>query len=233
MDASTVAAIVPAAGRGSRMGLGRNKIWVKLGAKSVIYYSLRVLEDHPAIGRVVLVVSSNELSTASQLVQNEHFEKTTVTEGGESRRDSVYRGLLCLDPGIQWVVVHDGARPLIAPDLVDRVLEAAVQYGAALCAIPVTDTLKRADSEGYVTNTIERNALYHAQTPQAFARNLLVRGHESIEGEAPDDAGLVERMGVRVRIVGGSPDNIKITRVEDLGLAETILSARTRRGGDK
>lgn len=233
MDASTVAAIIPAAGKGSRMGSNRNKIWINLGVKPVIYYSLKVFEDHPAIGRVVLVVSSSELSTAMHLVQEEHFEKTMVTEGGERRRDSVYRGLLCLDPHIQWVIVHDGARPLLAPDMVDCVLEAAVQHKAALCAIPVTDTLKKIDAEGYVTNTVERNELYHAQTPQAFARDLLIRGHKAIEGEQPDDASLVEEMGVKVKVVLGSPDNIKITRVEDLRLAKMILNARTCPAGGR
>jgi 2-C-methyl-D-erythritol 4-phosphate cytidylyltransferase len=147
-----------------------------------------------------------------------------VVIGGERRRDSVRAGLEAL-PDCEYVIVHDGARPLVEAPLIDAVLDAARESGAAICAIPVSDTVKLSNPPAFVQATVDRNNLWLAQTPQAFRREILLRAHDTFDLDATDDAALVERLDEPVRIVPGSRRNIKVTSPEDLAFAAALLSS--------
>ncbi len=150
-----------------------------------------------------------------------------IVAGGAERGDSVWNGLAALAPDVGTVLVHDGARPFVTADVITRVLEAA-RGGGAIAAVPVADTLKRVQADRWITETVERATLWQAQTPQGFPRRLLLRayGRARTEGRSgTDEAELVERLGASVRVVLGSPTNVKITRPEDFPLAEALAGA--------
>jgi 2-C-methyl-D-erythritol 4-phosphate cytidylyltransferase len=141
--------------------------------------------------------------------------------GGRRRQDSVREGLKA--GGCDWVVVHDGARPLVTPQLIEAGLAAAQETGAAVCALPAQDTVKRVDEEGRVVRTLDRRRLWLVQTPQVFRYDMLLDAHERSRQPATDDAALVERLGQEVRVFPGSPRNLKVTTPDDLALAEALL----------
>ncbi len=154
-----------------------------------------------------------------------HDPRLSIVLGGERRRDSVRAGLLTLT-GCEVAVVHDGARPLVTPALIDAAIAGARECGAALCAVPVSDTVKRSDEAGHVRGTVSREGLWLAQTPQAFTLDLILRAHEAVEGDVTDDAAMVEHLGATVRLVPGSRRNIKVTTPEDLALVEALLAMK-------
>jgi 2-C-methyl-D-erythritol 4-phosphate cytidylyltransferase len=216
-----VGAIIVAAGRSTRMD-GIDKILAPLGGEPVISRALHPFLDHEAVDAVVVVVSKDR-RPAVEAALGPHA-KLAFALGGERRRDSVYAGLLALGE-CDLVLVHDGARPLVTAELIDAALAGARECGAALCAVPVTDTVKRADGTGHVRGTVSREALWLAQTPQAFRRDLLLRAHEAVDGDVTDDAAMIELIGAPVKLVPGSPRNIKVTTPQDLALAEALLTA--------
>ncbi|MCI1881376.1 MAG: 2-C-methyl-D-erythritol 4-phosphate cytidylyltransferase [Sporolactobacillus sp.] len=219
--------VVVAAGKGSRMGAECNKVLLPLKGVPVIIRTLRVFEQDPDCIGVVLVVKEAESRRFSRLVDGCRLRKVQLTAGGRERQDSVYNGLMRIDgSGADIVLIHDGARPFIDQGVIRRTAKAAEQFGAALAAVPVKDTVKRCDSEGYVTQTLERSSLWAAQTPQAFRLSEIVEAYRSAAAAhvtATDDASLMERIGRPVRTVMGSYRNIKLTTPEDMLLAETIL----------
>jgi 2-C-methyl-D-erythritol 4-phosphate cytidylyltransferase len=145
-----------------------------------------------------------------------------VCPGGDERQQSVAVGLGRIKD-CQWVVIHDGARPLVTEDLIKNGLEAAKESGAAVAAVPVTDTIKLADDNGFVMGTPPRKSLWAVQTPQVFRFDIITEAHQKAQGMATDDASLVERLGYRVKLYMGSYDNIKITTPSDLTLTEILL----------
>ena len=220
-----VGAIVVAAGESRRMA-GTDKIFLPLMGEPLISYSLRVLNQLPQVDTIVLGLSPNSIALGQELVQASGWDKVKeVYPGGGRRQDSVRAGLELLSH-VEWVIVHDGARPLIDADMVARGLEEARLTGAAVAAVPVKDTIKSADAGLYVSETLPRDRLWAAQTPQVFRRELLAQAHERISADVNDDASLVERLGVRVRIFMGSHANIKVTTPEDVPIAEAILRSR-------
>jgi 2-C-methyl-D-erythritol 4-phosphate cytidylyltransferase len=202
---------------------GSDKLLLPLGGRPVVAHAVACFLSHEAIEQVVLVVSRGNREAVAAAV-GEH-RKLSLALGGERRRDSVHAGLVVLS-GCEHVVVHDGARPLVTPDLIDAALAGARECGAALCAVPVTDTVKRGDGSGHVHSTVSREGLYLAQTPQAFRLDLLLRAHEVVDGDITDDAAMIEHLAAPVRLVPGSRRNIKITTPDDLALAEALLAAR-------
>ncbi len=144
--------------------------------------------------------------------------------GGERRQDSVQRGLDALPP-CDWVAVHDGARPLAGPELLAKGLEAAQETGAAVPVIPLSDTVKMVDSDGWVVETLARDRLWAVQTPQVFRRDLLAEAHRTVVDAVTDDAAMVERLGHRVRVFPGTSANLKVTRPVDLLVAEALLGS--------
>jgi len=224
-----VGAIIAAAGRSERAG-EIDKLWAPLvgpdgRSRPLLAYTLDAFQACPTVGRIVLVVAAGAVERADALVQSQGFDKVrAVAPGGARRQDSVRAGLEALGQ-CDWVIVHDGARPLVTPDLIERGLAAARETGAACCALPVTDTVKEGDDAGRIVRTLDRSRLWLAQTPQVFRYDLLVEAHRKAQGEATDDAALVEALGVRVRLYEGSPRNIKVTTAEDLALAQALLTA--------
>ncbi|MGE5591611.1 MAG: 2-C-methyl-D-erythritol 4-phosphate cytidylyltransferase [Bacillota bacterium] len=226
----TVAAIIPAAGQGTRMGGGTAKQFLPLLGKPMLAHTLAAFEAATSITQVVLVVGSDLLDACRrEIVERYGFRKVHgIVPGGKERQDSVYSGLRSLGPGYDLVMVHDAARPLVTPEILDRAVAEARGKGAVVAAVPVKDTIKVVDA-GAVVETPERDRLWAAQTPQVFPYALLLEAHQAALEDGfmgTDDAALVERLGRPVHIVEGSPENLKITTPEDLMLAEAILSRR-------
>ncbi|HXH21897.1 MAG TPA: 2-C-methyl-D-erythritol 4-phosphate cytidylyltransferase [Dehalococcoidia bacterium] len=214
-------AVIVAAGRSTRMG-GADKLLMPVAGRAVVAHAVRPFLVHDAIAAVTVVVSrANQEAVAAAVGKH---EKLKFVLGGERRRDSVRAGLLTLR-GCDYVVVHDGARPLVTAGLIDAALEGARECGAALCAVPVRDTVKRGDASGHVHSTISREGLWLAQTPQAFRLELLLRAHDVVEGDVTDDAAMIEHLGAPVKLVEGSVRNIKVTTPEDVALVEALLTA--------
>lgn len=226
--------MVPAAGRGHRMGTHTPKQYLMLGGLPLLVHSLRVLEDSEAISAVVLATPQADLDYCRQdIIARYGFKKVRqVVAGGAERQDSVRLGLAAAGSEAEIVLVHDAVRPFLTTSMIAQVVEAAAKHGAAIVAIPMRDTVKRAGPDGLIDETVDRKPLWLAQTPQAFKRSLIEEAHAMALRDgfrATDDAQLVERLGHRVAIVEGSTDNVKVTRPEDLAVGESILAAREKR----
>jgi 2-C-methyl-D-erythritol 4-phosphate cytidylyltransferase len=213
-------AIIVAAGGSQRMD-GVDKLMAPLGGRPVVAHSIAVFASNPQISELVVVTSAANREPISALCA-ELAPRARIVTGGARRRDSVLAGLEAL-AGCEYVVVHDAARPLVTPELIDAALAGAREAGAALCAVPVTDTVKRSEPSGRVSSTVTREGLWLAQTPQAFRRDLLLRAHREIDLDVTDDAALIELLGEPVKLVMGSARNIKITLQSDLQLAQALL----------
>lgn len=222
-------AVVAAAGRSTRMGEGVDKQLLLLAGRPVLVYSLAVLEECTAVVEYVVVAQPEETEKIYRLAREEWGcrKLAAVVPGGETRQESVFKGLCALPGDTQLVVVHDGARPFVSVELVNRVIAEAALWGAAVPAVPVKETVKKA-AGSFVAATVSREGLWLAQTPQAFSYRLLREAHLRAKKDktaATDDAALVEAMGARVRIVEGSNLNIKITTPEDLVVARAVAAA--------
>ncbi len=223
-------AIIVAAGSGSRLGSATPKAFIQLGSRSLLYYSLRTIAQIPALFEAVVTVPPGMESAARAEAARAGLKiPVKITPGGVERQDSVRIALALTSAESEWVVIHDAARPFATPAMFDHALRAAAEHGAAITAIAMADTLKRVES-GAIVATIPRAALYQAQTPQAFRRDLLKQAHRNaLENKiaATDDADLVERTGASVRIVEGSPLNLKITTPADLEIAQALARSRS------
>ena len=225
-DRTNNTAIIAAAGIGSRMQAGRAKQLIELGGVPLLVHTLRRFEDCTAVDNVILVLQPSLTAEVLALASRHNFTKISrVVAGGAERQDSVYRGLQVITPETAGVVaIHDAARPFVKPDEIRTVIELAASKGAALLAVPATDTIKQVRS-GRVQRTLDRRGIYHAQTPQAFQYSIIREAYDRAFEDGfvgTDDSQLVERIGHRVSVVEGSYTNIKITRPFDLRLAEAI-----------
>lgn len=225
-------AIIVAAGSGTRLGSGEPKAFVKLHAHPMLHYSLATLAATPHIAEVVIAIPGGlERRTREEVARASLEVPVKITSGGIERQDSVRIALALTSAESDVVIIHDAARPFADATLFARCLEAASARGAAIAAIPVSDTLKRV-ADGVVHATVKRAGMYQAQTPQAFQRRLLVAAHERATREhiiATDDADLVEQLGGTVEIVEASAINMKITTPSDLMLAELLLTSKKPR----
>ncbi|MGI5835343.1 MAG: 2-C-methyl-D-erythritol 4-phosphate cytidylyltransferase [Chloroflexota bacterium] len=209
-----------AAGRGTRMG--EDKVWMPLGPMPVVAYSLRAFASCSNVGQVVLVVAKDKLEKGRELVKQMGVP-ALVCEGGARRQESVQNGLALISGG-GTVAIHDGARPLVSSSIIDACYRAAEQNGAAIAAVPVKDTIKQVSPEGWVESTLVRSKLWAVQTPQAFLIDLIRRAYAALDREVTDDAAAVELLGHPVRVVMGSPLNLKLTTREDLAIARSLLN---------
>ncbi len=224
---ASVGAIVVAAGASRRMG-GVDKTFATLGGKPLIAHSLDALHASDRVDSVVVVLSDANLDQASRLVAEGRYNKvTSICLGGRRRQDSVRNGLDSL-PDAEWIVVHDGARPLVDAGLIERGLTEALLTGVAVAAVPVKDTIKAANADMVVTQTLGLDTLWIVQTPQIFRSDILSEAHETVTEDVTDDASMVERVGGKVRLFMGSYENIKVTTPEDLPVAEALFSRRAR-----
>lgn len=225
-------ALVPAAGRGLRMGGHVPKQFLALGGRPILAQSLRVLQASPAIHEIILAVPQAERQYClDHFVATGEFSKVTkVVPGGAQRQDSVRHALAEVSEETDIVLVHDAVRPFLTEEMIRQVVAAAVDHGAAIIALPMRDTVKYVGAGGVIERTVDRGPLWLAQTPQAFRRAWLEEGHRKalLDGvHATDDAHLVELIGKPVVVVEGSGENIKVTRPEDLVIGEAILRSRT------
>ncbi len=224
-NSGTAGAVIVAAGKSQRMG-GVDKVLASLGGKPVLAWVIDAFERCDAIEQIVVVVSEGNLAQVrGSILKQGWSKKIELCIGGRRRQDSVRAGLERLD-GCDWVVIHDGARPLVTVDLINRGLEAARGTGAAVAAVQVTDTIKVAGADGVVQHTPLRDDLWAVQTPQVFRFDIITGAYRQVKGEVTDDATLVERSGHKVRLYTGSDDNIKVTTPGDLALAEVLLRER-------
>jgi 2-C-methyl-D-erythritol 4-phosphate cytidylyltransferase len=216
-----VSAIIAAAGDSQRMG-GVDKMFAPIAGRPVIARVIDTFQKCKAIDQIIIVVSQKNLEKCRRLVREEGWGKVTdILPGGKQRQDSVAEGLKRLKYA-GWVVIHDGARPLVTTDLIEKGLEAAAETGAAVAAVPVTDTIKVAGADDIVRQTLSRQNLRAVQTPQVFRTDVIQNTYRHVFGDVTDDASLVERAGYKVKLYPGSYDNIKITSPADLAVAGAL-----------
>ena len=225
---SLVHLLIAAAGSGRRMGADRNKLLLPLAGRPLIAWTLEAALRAERISWIGLVGQEADRPAILSLVEN--AQKTVVwIQGGDTRQESVLRGLDALPPQANHVLIHDGARCLAEPDLFDRCAAALEQGAALIAATPVTDTIKRVDADGLIVETPLRSELWAAQTPQGFVVDQLRQGHaEALKQgwSVTDDASLYERLGWPVRVLDAGPSNIKVTTPFDLTVAEAVLALR-------
>ena len=223
----TVALIV-AAGKGERMRGRVKKQFIPLKGMPLLYYTLKAFEEFEGIENMYLVLDEGDFEyCAREIIQKYGIKKVSqIVPGGERRQDSVWNGLKAMEGRCHMVIVHDGVRPFVSPEILKRLTAAMIDAQAVVTAIPALDTIKRVDGTGIVVDTLQRNTLFHVQTPQGFRFDLIQEAYERAlrEGiQGTDDAYFVERMGMPVKVVEGSSFNIKITMPEDIALAHYIL----------
>lgn len=223
-----VVALVPAAGRGSRMCSKESKPYLALAGKPILAHTLSELEKCSLIDETVLIVAESEIGYARvSIVEVFQFKKVSkIVAGGLKRQDSVWEGLKALKNDGDVVMVHDGVRPFVSQEILEKSIDETTHYGATVVAVPAKDTVKLVSKRGEVLETLDRSKVWAIQTPQTFKREILQRAYEEAFKDGfygTDDASLVEELGVGVKIVPGSYENIKITTPEDLALGEAIL----------
>lgn len=222
-------AIIVSAGRGVRMNVATPKQYLPLQGKPVLCHTLLAFDHCPEVDKIVLMVPPTDIQYCREtLLAGLHIETPVeVLAGGIRRQDSVFNGIQSIDEHDGIVVIHDGVRPLIRPEMISRCIGNARASGACILGIPLQDTIKSVGDDRLIQKTIEREGVWIAQTPQAFRYRLIREAHESAarsDFEATDDAALVERIGFPVSILQGTGKNLKITTTEDLIIADAILS---------
>lgn len=224
----TACGVIVAAGRSERMG-GIDKVYAEVAGRPLIAWTLAAFKRCDAIDSIVVVAPPDGVARMEAFVAEWRMTKVrAVVAGGETRQDSVRAGIEATDSEI--VAIHDAARLLVTPEIIERGVTLARETGAALCATPARDTVKQvAGDPPVVASTPARAAMWLAQTPQVFARDLILRAHREASTTATDDAALVEALGHEVRIYEGAPWNIKITTPEDITIAEALIRARLAR----
>lgn len=226
------AAVIPAAGCGTRMGGRRAKQFLELDAKPLLTVTLEAFEACPLVAAVFLVVPVSEVAYAWESVVSPYgLDKVkAIISGGKRRQDSVRLGLEATGGSYEWIVIHDGVRPMVSSELIERVVEGLSDWPCVVPGLPARETVKEVNGSGQVLSTVDRERLWHIQTPQAFHYREISAAHRkaAVEGWKPatDDAQLVERIGVPVKVVRGLEGNIKITTPEDLDLARFLLGER-------
>ena len=213
----TVAAIILAAGRGTRAGGGLPKQWRTLAGQSVTERAVRAFSDHPNVDRLVLVVHADDQVP-------DHLAEFQIAIGGATRQASVLAGLCAVEGTVDQVLIHDAARPIVRPDLIDRVLDGLRDCAGAAPALALRDALWTGQA-GRVTDTIPRDGIYRAQTPQGFRLEAILAAHRAFQGDAADDVEVALSAGLDVAIVEGDEDNLKITAAADFDRAARILGA--------
>jgi len=232
----TVSAIIVAAGLGTRMTGDIRKQYLLLNGRPILSHTLRIFENCPAVDRIFLVVQAEDFDFCRTRILSSLKGRVNVTlvPGGAERQDSVYNGLVAAEhAGDDIVVIHDGVRPFVSCERLTACIAEAGASGACILGIPVVDTLKHVSPSGCIDQTIQREGIWRAQTPQAFRYRLIRQAHEDARKarwSATDDALLVERIGKKVKIVPGGMDNLKITTKEDLLLAEAIIRTQNNSG---
>ncbi|MCL5284096.1 MAG: 2-C-methyl-D-erythritol 4-phosphate cytidylyltransferase [Armatimonadetes bacterium] len=236
-----VTALMPAAGRGERFDSRTNKLWVEIGGRPVLGWSLSAFENHPRVRAIVVAADEDNLPRVRRL-QAQFHKLITVVPGGRTRAESVKRALDAAPGSSEILLVHDAARPAVSTGLIDRVIDGAERWGACIPALPISDTVKRVDGSNTILETVPREIaaekiawrLFTVQTPQGFRCDRLHRAYDHLlrlGGQVTDDSGLAEAAGIEVKVVAGEPNNVKLTNPADLNDLVRILAPRWARSG--
>jgi 2-C-methyl-D-erythritol 4-phosphate cytidylyltransferase len=223
-ESPTVGVAVPAAGSGSRMG-GVRKPFLELAGEPVLLRALRPFLEHPQVKAVAVALSEEEYREPPRWLVEED-PRVSIVLGGATRGDSVWAAIAGLPNDLDLIAVHDAARPLVTTEIIVRCFEEAGRGRGAVAGWPAVDTLKEVEPDGRVVATPQRDRLWHAQTPQVFPREMIVQAYRAASGSGmrdTDDSALVERWGGEVVMIPGGPFNLKVTRPQDLALAELYL----------
>jgi 2-C-methyl-D-erythritol 4-phosphate cytidylyltransferase len=220
LGSSKLGVVIVAAGSSQRMA-GINKLFVPLRGKPLLAWSVDTCQRYSLVQQIALVLNDEDLARGKKLKKKSGWSKVTLCPGGTRRQDSVKEGLRLIR-NCDWVIIHDGARPFLTPDLIGDGLKIVGDIGAAVAAVPVKDTIKFAADERLIGETLQRDRLWAAQTPQIFGFDVITKAYENLSAEVTDDATAVERLGHKVQLYMGDYKNIKVTTTEDLALARII-----------
>lgn len=222
----SVSAVIVAAGTSKRMNDGVDKLAVQLSGKPLLAWTISRFESAEIIDEIIVVTREDDIGKVKEMTKSEGFRKvSSVVKGGAYRQQSTQNGLNAISNDSKIVLIHDGARPLIRTSDIKRIVESAEENGAALLAVPSKDSVKEVQN-GIVTQTLPRESVWLAQTPQGFRKELLQEAFSSAEKEGyigTDEASLVERLGKDVAIVEGHSSNIKVTVTSDIGVVQSLL----------
>ena len=222
-----VGVVIPAGGQGVRFGGKAPKQFLSLQGKTILHRSIALFESIRAVQEIVVVVPTRYVKKVRGMVNRSDFGKASrIVSGGPKRQDSVWNGLNAFSTRPDIVLVHDAVRPLVSRQVVEDVIRQAIRYRAAVVGVRIKDTVKVEGKKGFYTQTLDRENLWAVQTPQGFDYALLTRAHRAVRKAryvGTDEAALVERLGIPVRIVPGDERNIKITTKKDLELAKLLL----------
>lgn len=226
-----VSAIIASAGMSNRMRSNMNKQFIAIDNKPILAHTIEKFEECKYIDEIIVVAKEDEINYCKREIVNKYkFKKVSkIVRGGKERQDSVYNGILALDERADIILSHDGARPFVDIENIKEGIDGAIEYGASVIGVPVKDTIKVVKGGNNIENTPKRELLWAAQTPQCFKKEILMEGYRvAIEDNfrGTDDSMLVERLGVTVKMIMGSYNNIKITTPEDLIIAEAVLKDR-------
>ncbi|MCX7823957.1 MAG: 2-C-methyl-D-erythritol 4-phosphate cytidylyltransferase [Verrucomicrobiae bacterium] len=223
-----IVAIVVAAGKSTRMG--QDKMFIKLGELPLIIHTLLKFQNCQAVKRIFPVVSAGARQEFQRVLLDHRIPKVQqIVVGGAERQDSVWNGLCALPPGVEIVLIHDGARPCVPEVLIDQTIASARKFGSGVAACKVTDTIKEVDEQGRVLTTVPREKLWAAQTPQAFRYDLIMRAYRAARergAKVTDEAAAVELLGEPVHIVESLPTNLKVTTPPDVEIAKVLLPTK-------
>ena len=229
-------AIIVAAGKGRRMESSVNKVYIDLNGKKAIVRTLEAFQENHLINEIILMVNEKDIEYCKcEVVDFSVFTKIkNIVHGGVTRQESVRNGIDEISEQSEFVLIHDGARAMISQDIIERSIEGAIRYGAVSIGMPVKDTIKVTDKNGFVINTLERSTLWAVQTPQVFKKDIILEAHkraQELDIEATDDAMLVESLGYKLKLIEGSYENIKLTTPEDVIIARALIEDRERGWG--
>jgi 2-C-methyl-D-erythritol 4-phosphate cytidylyltransferase len=229
-------AIIPAGGSGRRMGEAVSKQYLLLGGTPILLHTLKIFQESSRIDEIFLIVPSQDITAVREMIGCGHglSKVTRLLSGGKERQDSVRNGLHAVGEDHDIVVIHDAVRPFVTGEMIRRAVEGATAFPAVATGVPATDTVKRVGDGDLVCETLDRQGLWLVQTPQAFQRQVIKEAYEKAGEDnftGTDDAVLVERMGVAVKMIRGSYDNMKITTRDDLLIAEALIKSEAHRPG--
>lgn len=224
-----VVAVVPASGKGLRMGKKLPKPYILLKGKPILIHTLKVLNASSLIDSIVVVANKSFIKKTKTLIKKYRLNKVKdVVCGGKRRSESVRNGLCAVGNNASIVLIHDGVRPFLRADLIKKSILTAKRFGACVCAVPVKPTIKQVYKDGFIKKTLNRQHIWGIQTPQVFKNSIIQKAYKKFRNiDATDDSMLVERLGRKVKLVMGSYRNIKITTPEDLIIAEAILKTQS------
>ena len=222
--------IIVAAGSGSRMNTNINKQFIKLNDKEIIAHTIEKFYNNKNINDIVIVIKEDEAKFfKKEILDKYRFKNIKIAYGGKERQDSVYSGIKLLDKNCKYVLIHDGARPFVDEDIINRSLDEVKAFKSIVVGVPVKDTIKVVNNNNSVVDTPNRSTLWSVQTPQTFDYNIIKKAYEDAFDNnfyGTDDAMLVERIGYTIKMIYGSYNNIKVTTPEDIIIGTQIINSQ-------